>query len=154
MWAIGADVTLTDQANVLPLTRRNVTATVSRCLGRGAERIRVLDYQWGTDIASLGPPFDLILASDLAYDHRAVQPLIWTLHQLLVGDMSQVLLAYRCSDVLTAYTLAAERKFFAQLDEHFDVAEVALPLESTTREISHVAHYLLRQRKDARALEV
>ena len=145
LWLLGADVTLTDQPNILPLTKHNVGETLLRAGNRGAERLRVLEYMWGTDLAPLAPPFDLVLASDVAYDHRAVSPLVSTLESVLdapAGAASSVLLAYRCSDVLTPETLKAERKFFARLGGAFGVSEVQSSIE-------HVQLYSLVGRKGA-----
>jgi hypothetical protein len=145
---LGADITLTDQPKILPLTEHNVGETVARSkgcsAGLDADRIRVREYMWGTALEPLGPPFDLILASDVAYDHRAVSPLVSTLEAALAAAAaackdSSVLLAYRCSDVLTPETLKAERKFFATLTSTFAVAE-AQPQSA----IEHVQLYSLR----------
>ena len=144
LWMLGADVTLTDQPNILPLTEHNVGETAARNTGHSSDTIRACEYMWGTSIAPLGGPFDLILASDVAYDHRAVGPLVTTLKALLheahqKGNRSSVLLAYRCSDVLTPETLKAERKFFSTLSNNFSVAEVR-PLST----VEHVQLYSLR----------
>ena len=58
------------------------------------------------------------------------------------GAASSVLLAYRCSDVLTPETLKAERKFFARLGGAFGVSEVQSSIE-------HVQLYSLVGRKGA-----
>ena len=76
--------------------------------------------------------------------HRAVSPLVSTLEAALAAAAaackdSSVLLAYRCSDVLTPETLKAERKFFATLTSTFAVAE-AQPQSA----IEHVQLYSLR----------
>ena len=149
---LGADVTLTDQPNILPLTEHNVGETIARsrdsgATGLSADKIRVREYMWGTDLAPLGPPFDLILASDVAYDHRAVSPLVSTLETALAAAAAarkdaSVLLAYRCSDVLTPETLKAERKFFSTLTGTFAVAE-ALPRSA----VEHVQMYSLLLRR-------
>jgi hypothetical protein len=121
-WAAGADVTLTDQSVVLPLLQKNVADNVGGAAGRGAERVSVLEYQWGTDIAALGPPYDLVVCSDLAYDHRAMTPLLSSLSSLLSASPAdesasasaparpkpKALLAYRCSDVLGLETLTGQ----------------------------------------------
>jgi hypothetical protein len=145
LWMLGADVTLTDQPNILPLTEHNVGETIARNTRRSTDTVRVREYMWGTPTATFERPFDLILASDVAYDHRAVGPLVTTLKALLVeaynqGNDCSVLLAYRCSDVLTPETLKAERKFFATLASNFSVTE-AHPLST----IEHVQLYSLRR---------
>lgn len=145
LWMLGADVTLTDQPNILPLTEHNVGETKARNPRGSTDTVRVREYMWGTSIATFERPFDLILASDVAYDHRAVDPLVKTLKSLLSeadkqGNDCSVLLAYRCSDVLTPETLKAERKFFATLTSNFCVAEVH-PLST----IEHVQLYSLRR---------
>jgi hypothetical protein len=142
---LGADVTLTDQPNILPLTEHNVGETIARNTRHSADTIRVREYMWGTPTATFERPFDLILASDVAYDHRAVGPLVTTLKSLLLeaydhGNDCSVLLAYRCSDVLTPETLKAERKFFATLASNFSVTE-SHPLST----VEHVQLYSLRR---------
>ena len=93
-------------------------------------------------------PFDLILASDVAYDHRAVAPLIATLTAL--GRPAKdccaptIMLAYRCSDVLTSDTIMAEQKFFSQLASVFSVVEA--PIMPMNDRYDHVQLYILSLR--------
>ena len=76
---------------------------------------------WGAKAAALAGPFDLICASDVAYDHRAVGPLIASLQAFSQPRkaasqggqgppaLPAILLAFRCSDVVTSATLLAEQ---------------------------------------------
>jgi hypothetical protein len=184
-----ADVTLTDQANIVPLTEHNVGETVARNGGGGAERVRVREYMWGeplepllglgagADSESQAPPvrpFDLVVASDVAYDHRVMRALSCTLESALdVGNHPggdalgtagsggtagaiagggddggrSVLLAFRCSDVVTPETHAAERKFFAALHRQFSVSGVICGGPGGARcGVPHVQLYSLRKK--------
>ena len=90
----------------------------------------------------------MIIASDVAYDHRVVNALVTTLTAALESAKNAgrekpcVLFAYRCSDVLTADTLKAERKFFSILATSFII-------ETVTRQncSSHVHLYKLERRE-------
>lgn len=39
-------------------------------------------FEWGSDVTSLGPPFDLVLASDVVYEAAAVPALLQSLSDL------------------------------------------------------------------------
>ena len=160
--------------------------------GRGCEewwtRVRVREYMWGeplepllalgagADSESQAPParpFDLVVASDVAYDHRVMRALSCTLESALEagnpGDDAlgtagsggtagaiagggddggrSVLLAFRCSDVVTPETHAAERKFFAALHRQFSVSGVICGGPGGGRcGVPHVQLYSLRKK--------
>ena len=148
-WAMGAEVTLTDQPSVLPLTASNVSRTLKA--NEGAEGVGpppvVKELVWGSEnleVWGFEPPYDLVLASDVAYDHRAMAALVQTLAALAHAEQGTpaVLLAFRCSDVLSVATLKAERKFFGMLAAEFVVAECEQP-----QPCAHVVLYELSKRK-------
>jgi len=63
--ALGARVTLTDLAAVVPLTTQNVKLN-SGTLARGGSAV-VKVHCWGESTAELEPPFDVILACETLY---------------------------------------------------------------------------------------
>ena len=114
--ALGADVTLTDLAGNLPLLEDNAR---SNALGRAPAR--VVELCWGPPPlpASLGAPYDLILATDVLYSHDAVTPLVETL-AALAGARSppaEVLMA-------AGRNRHAGVAFFSEVAAHFDVSRV------------------------------
>ena len=48
--------------------------------------VTVRELQWGTDTDSFGPPFDVIIASDLLYDMRSIPELMLTIVSLSSSD--------------------------------------------------------------------
>lgn len=48
-------------------------------------RVQAVEFTWGRDCAPLGPPFDLVLASDVAYSSAAVPALLTSLADLARG---------------------------------------------------------------------
>ena len=46
----------------------------------------VRELQWGADTDSFGPPFDVIIASDLLYDMRSIPKLMLTIVSLSSSD--------------------------------------------------------------------
>lgn len=62
--ALGANVTLTDQAQILPFLEGN---KASICLANSQiapQQIKICQYDWGASAAHLKPPFDIVLVSD------------------------------------------------------------------------------------------
>jgi hypothetical protein len=63
--ALGADVTMTDQPQILFLSAENSAANRAS-LGIPESRIRSCVYEWGVNEPALGPPFDVRCAMELA----------------------------------------------------------------------------------------
>ncbi|KAJ1445387.1 putative methyltransferase-domain-containing protein [Pelagophyceae sp. CCMP2097] len=111
-WLRGADVTLTDLPSVVDLALENCKANV---LSEGEAlpaSLRVVAHAWGSCARALGPPFDVVVASDCLYDAKALPDLKATL--LSVTDAGSV--------VYLAYKRRVEEReapFFADLEEHF-----------------------------------
>lgn len=57
------------------------------------ERTEVLPLRWGVDVHHLKPPFDLVLACDVAYDLECVSDLLTTF-AALCGPSTRGYLAY------------------------------------------------------------
>ncbi|GAB5358637.1 hypothetical protein AAMO2058_000475800 [Amorphochlora amoebiformis] len=62
---LGANVTLTDQKQVLHLTRHNVKQTAEQTKDPTiVKRVSVHEYNWGESAVSIGAPFDIVLVAD------------------------------------------------------------------------------------------
>jgi len=111
--AMGADVTLTDRQELLPLLRKNIAVNALR------ERADALALEWGCDetIEALGRnvEFDLIVGSDLLYAPHSFSELLETIVRLSTPAHTEVLLAYP-----TRYT---EDIFLEQASDYFDEIE-------------------------------
>mmetsp|Transcript_32077 Transcript_32077/g.92159 ORF Transcript_32077/g.92159 Transcript_32077/m.92159 type:complete len:291 (+) Transcript_32077:70-942(+) len=122
---LGAEATLTDAAEVLPMTRRNVGANpLPASAGRA---IRVRELAWGCDVREAFPrgSFDLVLGSDLTYYQSLYNPLLLTLLQL-VDEESEVLLAHvQRRDEL--------RRWQACCGQYFSIEAVATDSEISAR---------------------
>ncbi|KAL0022589.1 hypothetical protein WJX77_006801 [Trebouxia sp. C0004] len=61
-----------------------------KCAGKQVNSLQsfvsVRELQWGTDTDSFGPPFDVIIASDLLYDMRSIPDLMLTIVSLSSSD--------------------------------------------------------------------
>lgn len=110
-WLRGAAVTLTDRPDVLEaLARRNAAAVVADDEWPADFDVRPL--VWGSDVSSLHPPFDIVVASDCLYDVTALPALLETL--LAVTDAASVVyLVYK------RRLDERERPFFLELERHF-----------------------------------
>eukprot|EP00965_Chrysotila_dentata_P020671 684348-Pleurochrysis_carterae.AAC.3 len=110
---MGADVTLTDRQELLPLLRKNIAVNALR------ERADALALEWGCDetIEALGRnvEFDLIVGSDLLYAPHSFSELLETIVRLSTPAHTEVLLAYP-----TRYT---EDIFLEQASDYFDEIE-------------------------------
>jgi len=65
---MGADVTITDMGVLVPVLQANVEANEKAVIEAGGS-ICAKEFLWGTDPASLGTPFDFLIASDVVYPH-------------------------------------------------------------------------------------
>ncbi|DBA98948.1 hypothetical protein WJX77_006801 [Trebouxia sp. C0004] len=77
---LGALVVLTDLPIYLSGLERNVQVNSLQSF------VSVRELQWGTDTDSFGPPFDVIIASDLLYDMRSIPDLMLTIVSLSSSD--------------------------------------------------------------------
>ena len=86
--ALGAhSVTLTDLPHLQHLIDANITCN------RLAQRASFVPLNWGDPVdVALAPPFDIVLASDVLYQHEWVDPLLQTLKSLS-GPSTQIFLA-------------------------------------------------------------
>jgi len=116
---LGADVTLTDTADVIPHTLRNTDRNTPGQAHGGS--MRVQELLWGTDVmATFGREgFDLIIGSDLTYYEHLFEPLALTLLQLAGAD-TDLILAHSCR-------WGAERETWRfRFQRYFEIEDVAL----------------------------
>ncbi|XP_059659799.1 uncharacterized protein LOC132306430 [Cornus florida] len=86
------DVVLTDIAPVMPALKRNLKRN-KPVLGKALKTAQL--YWTNPDhIKALGPPFDLVIATDVVYIEETVGPLISAM-EALVRDTGVVLLGYQ-----------------------------------------------------------
>lgn len=109
-----ATVTLTDMAGNLPLLEKNKQLLEEDC----KKRITIKELMWGSDVRIFGPPLDVIVATDVVYNHDVVQPLIDSI-RALSGPHTQVYFAY-------GRNRTAEESFFNIA--HKDYASQALTM--------------------------
>ncbi|XP_048135891.1 uncharacterized protein LOC115734162 isoform X2 [Rhodamnia argentea] len=98
MALLGCDVVTTDQAEVLPLLRRNVERNTSRILQMNPDSfgsIQVAELDWGNmeHINAVDPPFDFIIGTDVVYSEHLLEPLLETICALS-GPRTCILLGY------------------------------------------------------------
>ncbi|KAF8039480.1 hypothetical protein BT93_B1876 [Corymbia citriodora subsp. variegata] len=98
MALLGCDVVTTDQAEVLPLLRRNVERNTSRILQMNPDSfgsIQVAELDWGNmeHIKAVHPPFDFIIGTDVVYAEHLLEPLLETIYALS-GPRTCILLGY------------------------------------------------------------
>ncbi|KAL6754414.1 putative methyltransferase-domain-containing protein [Haematococcus lacustris] len=75
---MGAQVTLTDTAEVLPMLRRNCEGN----LGSGKVSVVELDWFQPDQVAALQPPFDIVVAADCIYSEAIIPHLHRTIMDL------------------------------------------------------------------------
>lgn len=85
----GADITLTDCDALIPLLEKNIEANTQEGF-----KIRAKSYLWGSDASSLQPPFDVIIANDIAYNESSFEQLEKSLVALSDTD-TKIFLSYR-----------------------------------------------------------
>jgi len=115
---LGAEVTLTDTATVLPILRLNAELNASPSDAPGG--LHVQELEWGMDVRESFPrgQFDVIVGSDLTYSDNLHCLLLVTLLQLVSED-TEVVLAVprrRPDDV---------QKWCVRFQQYFDVEVLA-----------------------------
>eukprot|EP01114_Cavostelium_apophysatum_P002472 TRINITY_DN12205_c0_g1_i1.p1 TRINITY_DN12205_c0_g1~~TRINITY_DN12205_c0_g1_i1.p1 ORF type:complete len:252 (-),score=26.34 TRINITY_DN12205_c0_g1_i1:13-747(-) len=76
--AMGAHITLTDQARMIPILEKNVKDNIKV----ESYKVKVAELDWGDNVPAVNPPFDVIVGSDLTYEAEAIPPLIRVLRAL------------------------------------------------------------------------
>jgi len=90
---LGAEVTLTDQAQLISLLHTNRLETF-RKFDIPLEKIAVQVYDWGGEISHLNHPFDVILVSDCVLPKLyPIEPLILAT-KALMGPLSVAIFSY------------------------------------------------------------
>ncbi|XP_058210864.1 uncharacterized protein LOC131323194 [Rhododendron vialii] len=86
------DVVLTDIAPVMPALKRNLKRNKPVL----KKNLKTAQLYWTKpdQIQALGPPFDLVIATDVVYIEETVGPLVSAM-EALVGDGGAVLLGYQ-----------------------------------------------------------
>jgi len=115
--SLGAQVTLTDLARILPLLEEGIS------LNPGLrEQVRALPLTWGYAgelgaVCTPTPP-DLICVSDCVYYEASLAPLVFTLRQLAQPKKAPILLSYEHRDYSPDKKRVKEQ-FFALVEKYF-----------------------------------
>jgi len=90
---LGADVLLTDREPLIPLITKNVQ------LNNLSHKVKVCALEWGEDVSSLNPPFDIVLMSDVvAVTYSEAYPLLLQTLLAITSPSTLILLAYEKRD--------------------------------------------------------
>jgi len=100
-------------------------ANVSLNLPQPKAPVSVCELKWGEDVSSFHPPFDVIIAADVIYQHMEVDCLIKTLDDLS-NHKTLILIAYESHDAKTPelFEQRIRKKFSVEnipVSEHDDV---------------------------------
>jgi len=121
--ALGASVVLTDLPILTPLAAQNALLN-GDCVKRAGGALSVIPLKWGEALPPgiKGVPFDLILASEVAFSHDLFSPLIASLRELLDGGSP------RCKILLGARQRSGIdlSVFLQELAKVFEMEEVLL----------------------------
>ncbi|KZW03902.1 hypothetical protein EXIGLDRAFT_715937 [Exidia glandulosa HHB12029] len=128
---LGADVAVTDQAQLLPLMRKNVA------LNGLEENVRVTELDWANPVPKDMHDPDLLLAADCVYFEPAFPLLCATLRNIAT-QRTEILFCYK-------KRRKADKRFFALLKKDFDWVHVDDDANQET--YGKEAIYLLRLMK-------
>eukprot|EP00698_Gefionella_okellyi_P025268 TRINITY_DN919_c0_g1_i2.p1 TRINITY_DN919_c0_g1~~TRINITY_DN919_c0_g1_i2.p1 ORF type:complete len:724 (-),score=160.69 TRINITY_DN919_c0_g1_i2:29-2200(-) len=120
---LGADVTITDLEHVVPLMQDNVNSNCTQTC-----KIRAMAHSWGSSVADLDPPYDVILCSDVIYNEKVIPQLVASI-TALSNESTDVFLAYR-----QRYGVV-EHEFFERMDVEFTTQQLPLPSKWDTKEV-------------------
>ncbi|KAK7272395.1 hypothetical protein RJT34_28961 [Clitoria ternatea] len=132
------DLVLTDIAPVMPALKRNLK--VNKPLLRKTLKHSILYWNNPSQIASLNPPFDLVIATDVVYIEESVPSLVSAM-ETLVSDDGVVLLGYQIRSP------EAHKLFWELCDQVFDVEKVPHEHLHPDYAYEETDVYLLRKKK-------
>ncbi|XP_022105819.1 protein-lysine methyltransferase METTL21D-like isoform X2 [Acanthaster planci] len=116
---LGADVTVTDLEDFIPLMQLNIDTNKSVIRGT----ITAKTLQWGASVANFLPHPDVILMSDCVYYLEAVDDLVKTMNELS-GPETVILCSYE--ERTMGQNLQSLDRFLKLVHEIFSVEEVPL----------------------------
>ncbi|EIE19225.1 hypothetical protein COCSUDRAFT_38412 [Coccomyxa subellipsoidea C-169] len=141
---LGAEVLLTDLADIVPLIRKNVDANFTTAALHGAQagRVSVQELDWGNEehISQAAGPFAYVLAADCVYHEEHLLALRQTIISL--SDLK--------STVIIANELRSEsvQSRFTQLfEEQFTIKKVPHAKLDPEHRHSAILLYILKRRK-------
>ncbi|XP_076101493.1 protein N-lysine methyltransferase METTL21D-like isoform X1 [Mytilus galloprovincialis] len=114
----GANVTITDLPEFIPLINMNIAANKHLITGNATAKTLV----WGTDTIT-NQTFDYVCLADCIYYEQSLQPLVKTITDHCNGNTT-VLCCYE--NRITEHKLELKSKFFELIDEKFNVEEIPL----------------------------
>lgn len=155
MALLGCEVVVTDQAEVLPLLRRNVDKNMVRAKYSASEyshlgpigSVEVAELDWGNQqqAETLNPPFDYIVGTDVVYKEHLLPPLLESV-LALSGPRTTLLLGYefRASGV--------KEQLQELFSRHFTMKKIAHSKMDAKYQHSNIDLYIMRSiRPDAAA---
>eukprot|EP01122_Echinamoeba_exundans_P002094 TRINITY_DN12057_c0_g1_i1.p1 TRINITY_DN12057_c0_g1~~TRINITY_DN12057_c0_g1_i1.p1 ORF type:complete len:214 (-),score=23.58 TRINITY_DN12057_c0_g1_i1:35-676(-) len=136
----GANVTLTDVEELMPLLKANVSANFSSEEMKEMKS-QVLPFYWGTDPSKAGlePPYDYIIGADIVYKADLVEPLVQSMLQLS-DESTQIIIALEPRDPIVF------EQFINRCEEVFSVRRVRKALLPDTEDAEWVHIYQMRKK--------
>ncbi|KAK7092054.1 protein N-lysine methyltransferase METTL21D-like [Littorina saxatilis] len=116
--SMGADVTVTDLAEFVPLMEHNIKENATSLTGK----MHATTLTWGASISDGVPSApDLVLLADCIYYEESLEPLVKTIHSLCCPT-TRVLCCYEKRD--TGNKPELERKFFELVEAVLNKQEI------------------------------
>lgn len=150
MALLGCEVVVTDQAEVLPLLRRNMESNMSRAKYSASEyshlgpigSVEVAELDWGNQqqAEALKPPFDYIIGTDVVYKEHLVPPLLESV-LALSGPKTTLVLGYEFRDSGVKEQL---QKLFSC---HFSIKKISPSKMDAKYQHSNIELYIMRSNR-------
>ncbi|KAG0589047.1 hypothetical protein M758_2G241000 [Ceratodon purpureus] len=157
MALLGCEVVVTDQAEVVPLLRRNMERNMARAKYSALEyshlgpigSVEVAELDWGNQqqAEALNPPFDYIIGTDVVYKEHLLPPLLESV-LALAGPKTTLLLGYEFRDS------GVKEKLQELFSQHFAIKKITHSKMDAKFQHSNIDLYIMRLiRPDASAQE-
>lgn len=157
MALLGCEVVVTDQAEVVPLLRRNMERNMARAKYSALEyshlgpigSVEVAELDWGNpqQAEALHPPFDYIIGTDVVYKEHLLPPLLESV-LALAGPKTTLLLGYEFRDS------GVKEKLQELFSRHFTIKKITHSKMDAKFQHSNIDLYIMRLiRLDAPAQE-
>ncbi|KAK9721274.1 Methyltransferase-like protein 21B [Basidiobolus ranarum] len=143
-WTLGGKVTLTEIADLVQHTQKNVELNVATLTTKPStllkEDIEVKTLTWGNEIQlnDLSAPYDVILGSEILYLHEFHKDLLKTL-RLLSGPKTEIYMVYKQRGL-------GEEKFFL-LAKRFSFLVEEIPQDKIDTEFQNQPYRVFKMSK-------
>jgi len=132
--SMGSHIILTEQKKMIQILQANIRKNIQSEI----HKVETKELNWGTDISSLKPPFDVIIGSDLCYESDHILELIQSLKDLS-NENTLIFLGHE------ERKMDCESIFYTVIYKYFDYEKI--PANSLDKRFKNFNGWILKMKK-------